>query len=1199
MHHLNMFPVNLLNNLNTQGTARAAAKTPQNNSPAEGPDSIWHINLGKARAAGLQLEQDIVKERPDLVGVNEPYILPDGTLPFIPNNYTNVNMVNSQNKSRCTIVIKKNIVHEIVTVERDLVAISLGDLLCISCYAAPTDELNDTLHKISNILNRHQGLRTVIIGDFNAKSEIWGNRAQDERGETLLEFCAAEGLNICNESDTCPTFQSSRGVSWIDLAITRNLDLELIINDDFVASEHNRLRLNLKDKIEKTRSRNIPTQRINWQRFEEESEDIIEDLTGKLTQIEHKQSLNDWIKEAQEEIWKVLKSTLKSSKIKHQSHWWSPELRTARSAVRALRRRFQNENDEDTRNQYKMIYRRELAKYKKLITKEKRRSFKEYVDRITTSTIFGRNYKVITNKKNTMQRISGIQKTDGTLAETHQEATKMIANYHFPFKPSGQNWTFDNHTMQINYDEIKYAMDAASRGKTPGIDGIPAEVFKHIMGWKPEILTRTINACLKLNTFPKEWKKAKVVLIPKDGKPKELPSSYRPICLLPTWGKLLDKIITNRLVFHLESNNLISNRQYGFRQYKGTSEALTALTDKIEATKAQNHLSTLISIDLRNAFNSVDPHILASKIDKLNLEVGLRNLILDFLRDRTVDIEGDEYKYNVGVPQGSSLGPILWLIVINDLLETDFGDQVTLQAFADDVLVHINSSKAYLITDQATPVLAKIQEWVTLNKLEVNTSKTSYTIIGKITRRPTVKMGNENIQFTSTLKYLGLTIDPLLTWRAHLDEIGHKVSKVQYLIGNKARVEWGLRPSVRKAIYHFATEKVISYAGEIWFKETIRMRQKLLKIQRTALKCITSAYTTAPTSALLVLAGIMPIDLLLGIQRKMYAIKKGKEGLDEGGLNIPCENIETRYEIYKEPWERKILPWKVFDPEEEEDNYDLSIYTDGSKLEDKVGYAIVTLRQGEITHKIERRLPDYASVGTAELLAINEAVEMQELKKYNKIRIISDSMSSIKLICGNTITRVKENIRKMVDQMQDEGTQIDFYWTKAHIGIQGNEWADQAAKAATRHPTIGKAAKISLESIKHILKKTALENWQTRWDSDETGRRTYDFYPRVNQKRILGNHYVNQVLTGHGCEGPYQRRFHGRAANCGLCRVENTYIHILQECPKYENNWSQLPEWRFKPLKQQLGNYRALQCIIKTIKEEQERLIEETENSQI
>ncbi|GIY73320.1 uncharacterized protein CDAR_530971 [Caerostris darwini] len=425
--------------------------------------------------------------------------------------------------------------------------------------------------------------------------------------------------------------------------------------------------------------------------------------------------LNTHIKQIQESIYKenAYKPTLNNnSQYKKRTNdiWWTSELEIKKKKTIARRRRFQKEKGQQLRTIKKTIFKKNLAEYKKLILITKRTKFKEFITSITNSNIFGRNYNILANKKKRSSINKPIINQDGILSESTLESVNNILDYHFPWTdgqrtPSSciQPFNFPNYTP-LTCKEVESVITQIKPRKAVGTDGLPGEIIKEIFLVSRVWFTDLLNHLLKNGIFPAAWKIARIVLLDKDNKSLDYPSHFRPICVLPCWGKILDKITTNRLSYHLESNHLLSENQFGFRKNRSTILALKNILDFHRAENNNNHLTCLISIYMANAFNAVDWNILLDKIDNLNIPTYLKEIIANFLNNRSVILQQQHKNYNKGIPQGSSLGPILWNIFINEFLQLDFSKNIKVQAFADDQLIMIKAPASYCFTNDRTVI---------------------------------------------------------------------------------------------------------------------------------------------------------------------------------------------------------------------------------------------------------------------------------------------------------------------------------------------------------------------------------------------------------------------------------------------------------------------------------------------------------------
>ncbi|KAL4100866.1 hypothetical protein QTP88_020895 [Uroleucon formosanum] len=238
----------------------------------------------------------------------------------------------------------------------------------------------------------------------------------------------------------------------------------------------------------------------------------------------------------------------------------------------------------------------------------------------------------------------------------------------------------------IDRAELISAARSLKNNISPGPDCIPNEVIKMIASLNPDLLAGVYNTCLLSGVFPKTWKKARLVIIRKADKPLDTPSSYRPLCLLDCLGKLLEKILDNRLRQHLDAGGGLHDRQFGFRKGRSTIDALEMLRTTVKSDKSKVGILTL---DIQNAFNSALWDAILKAIYEKDVPNYLQRIIRSYLENRLLIYESggieEEMVVTCGVPQGSVLGPTLWNILYDGLLCNRLPPGVEYLAFADDV----------------------------------------------------------------------------------------------------------------------------------------------------------------------------------------------------------------------------------------------------------------------------------------------------------------------------------------------------------------------------------------------------------------------------------------------------------------------------------------------------------------------------------
>ncbi|GIY52246.1 uncharacterized protein CEXT_417141 [Caerostris extrusa] len=270
------------------------------------------------------------------------------------------------------------------------------------------------------------------------------------------------------------------------------------------------------------------------------------------------------------------------------------------------------------------------------------------------------------------------------------------------------------------------------------------------------------------------------------------------------------------------------------------------------------------------------------------------------------------------------------------------------------------------------------------------------------------------------------------------------------------------------------------------------------------------------------------------------------EAVIEGIEPKKASDVESK-PTFDPPWNRFKITWNVFN----NDVRGFAIFTDGSKLNNNTGCALVVFIDGHEAECILCKLNPEASVFMAEMKAIEMAVNLIVSRGITDATIILDSRSAL-LALGNPLNN-SPYVSKVKDLIRNYAHYIKFMWTRVHVGTAGNEAADAYAKMSTDKNTIDCHFALAISLLKHLLLKDILQQWQVYWNSSLKGRAVFELCPVVSLKRLHGNFYLNQLITGHGALAKYQKKFFHKDEVCSCGKAVEDRTHLILHCERWQN----------------------------------------------
>ena len=1120
-----------------------------------------------------------------------------------------------------SIIINNLIPHRILDIDTNLqaVAVSLSlpnPLTICSIYLPPNIPL-DT-HRLDSLITQLPA-PFILFGDFNSHNYAWGCKDTNDRGNIIYEFIARNTLCLLNNPKSNTYFHQATGkFSAIDLTLCSPqifLDFNWQVKDDTFGSDHFPIVLEQNGPPDLVHNTKWKLNKADWELFQVCCEQTISES---LIQNEDPAKVFTTLVHAAAE--KSIPKTSAKSK-RPPKPWFTEECKEAISKRKAALNRFNNHPTKANLEHFRIF----RAKARRTVSKSKKASWRQYVSKLNSRTSTKKTWDMIRkiSGKHSQNPISQLKKADGEIAQTPKDIADTLAS-HFREKSSSDTHsdTFINHKklaekekLNFNSDntesynspftlkELRSALDKA-HNTCPGPDDIHYQILKHLPTTTLQILLDIYNCIWTTGVFPESWREALVIPIPKQGKQPSDPNSYRPIALTSCVCKVLERMINNRLVWFLESNNLITANQNGFRKHRSTLDHLIRFESFIREAFVKKEHEVSIFFDLESAYDTTWKYGVMKDLHDFGLRGRLANFISAFLNDRNFKVRvgttlSDKQNQEMGVPQGCILSVTLFTIKINSIVKSLQPD-VECSLYVDDFLICFRSKHMHTIERQLQLCLNKLQIWADTNGFKFSKSKTKcmhFCQLRQCHLHPELTLGGTKIECVDEFKFLGLVFDRKLNFKAHIQYLLKRCTKALNLLKVVAHTDWGADRTVLLRLYRTLIRSKLDYGCIVYGSTRKSYLQKLDTIHHQGLRIATGAFRTSPVCSLYAEANEPSLYLRRKKLSLQYTIKlksnptnpayqyvfnpmyrqlfiKHPRVIPPFGIRIgpDIQSIDLDLEGISENRVSEIPPWEIQTPtvlldlttikkswnveheflekynaiKEQYTDYSF-IYTDGSKDGNNVSCATVTRDE---TYRI--RLPDDASIFTAEITAIDMALDHIFNSEDTKFVIVSDSLSSLlALKSSHNDNPLVLNLLQRISELSTDNTVI-FCWVPSHIGIHGNEQADKAAKSALQLEMIFNIF-IPASDFKPCIQKHINNVWQESWTSDKFNKLrsimpvlgSWSPAPRQHRREEI---VITRCRIGHSRLTQSYLFEKSEQPECVFCFAPYTIQHILIDC---------------------------------------------------